>query len=271
MKTSRLILTASALATAAIIAAGCDSSSKEDKVRQFDQLSGKTIVVQKGTTFDEMLAEKYPSYNVKRVSTFIDIYSAVVSGEADYGIDEDVTASLILSSGLAIDTVHADIPAVPMGAIFHKSNTELQAQFNDFINELESSGKLSELRTKWFGSASPSSLPVPHCNVTEGKPLRVITEGDYPPFNLTISGSVSGFDVELCTLFAEKLGRPLVVTAMAFDDIIPFIAKGKADMSIAGISITEERAKQVLFSVPYNYTYTTIVSSKTAKKLSSHH
>lgn len=271
MKTSRLILTASVIATVATMSVGCGSTPQDEKIRQFDQLSGKTIVVQKGTTFDEMLAEKYPSYNVKRVPTFIDIYSAVVSGEADYGIDEDVTASLIISSGLSIDTVHADIPAVPMGAIFNKSNTELQAQFNDFVKELESSGKLAEIREKWFGSASPSSLPVPHCNVTEGKPLRVITEGDYPPFNLTISGSVSGFDVELCTLFADKIGRPLVVTAMAFDDIIPFIAKGKADMSIAGISITEERAKQVLFSVPYNYTYTTIVSSKNAKKLSSHH
>jgi polar amino acid transport system substrate-binding protein len=260
MQSIKLIITA----LTAMTISGC-SMSGEDKIRDFENLSDKTIAVQEGTTFEAIFAEKYPSYNVIKVPTAFDIYKAIVSGKAEYGIDDDVSAVLMLAGGLSIDTANANMPAVPMGAVFNKKNTELQAQFNDFITELEQSGLLAEIPNKWFSTSSPSSLPVPKPQVTEGEPLNIVTEGDYPPFNLSIGGIVSGLDAELWTLFADKIGRPVKISVIPFSDIIPCIAEGKADMSLSGISISEERAKKVLFSKPYNNTYTIIVSSKRVK------
>lgn len=258
MKTTKLITT---LMTSAVILSGC-STKTNHKVREYDELAGKKIVVQEGTIFDEELSQKYPSYNITRVPSFFDIYKVLVSGEADYGIDEDVTASVILSSGLSIDTAYANIPAEPMGAIFNKNNTELQSQFNDFIDELEKSGELSKIRDKWFSSTSPSSLPIPESTVTSGKPITVITEGSYPPFNLSIGKKVSGLDAELVTMFANKIQRPIQISVVSFRDIINHIAQGKADIGISGISINEERASKVLFSKPYNNSHTIIVRLK---------
>lgn len=249
------------MTSSVILLAGC-ANKPNSKVREYDELAGKKIVVQEGTIFDEELSQKYPSYNITRVQSFFDIYKVLVSGEAEYGIDEDVTASVIISSGLSIDTAYANIPAEPMGAIFNKNNTELQSQFNDFIDELENSGELSKIRKKWFSSTSPSSLPIPESTVKSGKPINVITEGSYPPFNLSIGKKISGLDAELVTMFGNKIQRPVVISVVPFRDIIDHIAQGKADIGISGISITEERAGKVLFSKPYNNSHTIIVRLK---------
>ncbi len=247
---------------AVLLLSGCASENDNAKIREFDDLASKKIVVQEGTIFDEELTKNYPSYNITRVSSFFDIYKVLVNGDADYGIDEDVTASAIISSGLSIDTAYANIPAEPMGAIFNKNNTTLQSQFNDFIDELNRKGELSKIREKWFNTASPSSLPIPECTVTSGKPFTVITEGDYPPFNFSIGNKISGFEAELVTMFANYIQRPVKMIVMPFSGIIDNIAQGKNDMGISGITINDERASKVLFSKPYSQTYTIIVRIK---------
>ena len=256
MKTKQLFYAAVAIITAAVT--GC--STPTEKIRDFDHLSGKKIVVQEGTTFDAILTEQYPQYSVVRVPTFFGIYRALVSGEAEYGIDEDISSQMIISGGLSIDTTFTNMPAVPMGAIFNKNNTELQSQFNSFLSELEQSGQLTEIRNKWFNSTSPSSIPIPQCQYTEGNPLTAVIEGDYPPFNLMVGANASGLDAELATMFADYLKRPLKMTRMGFSELIPCIEAGKADFCISGISITDERKEKVLFSNPYNHTHTVIVS-----------
>ena len=256
MNTKRLFYAAFAIMTAAVT--GC--STPTEKIRDFDHLSGKKIVVQEGTTFDEILTEQYPQYSVVRVPTFFGIYRALVSGEAEYGIDEDISSQMIISGGLSIDTTFTNMPAVPMGAIFNKNNTDLQAQFNTFLAELEHSGQLAEIRNKWFSTTSPTSIPVPVAKYTEGTPLVAVIEGDYPPFNLMVGANPSGLDAELATMFANYLQRPLTMTRMNFSELIPCIESGKADFCISGISLTDERKEKVLFSNPYNHTHTVIVS-----------
>lgn len=260
MKTTKLITTFSTFAL--LLLAGCASDNKDEKIREFDDLAGKKIVVQEGTIFDDELTRNYPSYDIKRVPSILDIYKVLVSGEADYGIDEDITAASILSSGLSIDTAYANFPAEPMGAIFNKNNTALQSQFNNFIDELNRTGELNKIRDKWFTTSSPSSLPIPECTITTGKPFTVITEGDYPPFNFSIGNKISGFEAELITMFANSIQRPVKMVVMPFSEIIDNIAQGKHDMGLSGITINDERASKVLFSKPYSNTYTIIVRIK---------
>ena len=258
-KINRAVL---ALLSSTLLLAGCTDSKQDGKIRDFAHLNGKKIVVQEGTIFAETLAKDYPSYDVTTVPTFFGIYKALVSETAEYGIDEDISASLILSGGLSIDTSYTNIPAVPMGAIFNKNNTELKQQFDEFLTSLEQSGQLAEIRNKWVTCVTPSSLPVPKAHSTEGEPLKAVIEADYPPFNLKNGNDVSGLDAELLTLFADYVKRPVEISIVPFHELIPAVEEGKADISISGISITEERATKVLFSKPYNNTHIVIVSLK---------
>ena len=250
------------LITSALMLAGCTDSKKDGKIRDFDHFTGKKVVVQEGTIFAETLAKDYPSYDVTTVPTFFGIYKALVSGTAEYGIDEDISASLIISGGLMIDTSFTTLPAVPMGAIFNKNNPELKQQFDEFLTSLEKSGQLAEIRNKWVTSMTPSSLTIPKVEYTTGEPLRAVIEADYPPFNLKSANDVLGLDAELLTLFANYIKRPIDLKIVPFHELIPSVAEGKADISISGISITEERANKVLFSKPYNNTHIVIISLK---------
>ena len=83
------------------------------------------------------------------------------------------------------------------------------------------------------------------------KPLRVICEATFPPYEYHVKEAIDGIDPALCTIFADCLGRPLDLQDIAFDALIAAVSVGKADIAASGITVTEERARQVAFSAPY--------------------
>jgi polar amino acid transport system substrate-binding protein len=62
---------------------------------------------------------------------------------------------------------------------------------------------------------------------------------------------VVGFDIELARRVAQKQGKTLEVMNMDFGAMIPALLAGKVDMIGACITVTEERAKKILFSESY--------------------
>lgn len=83
-------------------------------------------------------------------------------------------------------------------------------------------------------------------------PLVFLTHPTTPPCCWTnAAGQCEGTDVDLARRIAARLARPLVVEAVAFEEIIPRLKAGTADFGIATITITEARWRDVEFSVPY--------------------
>ena len=58
-------------------------------------------------------------------------------------------------------------------------------------------------------------------------------------------------DIEIAKEIANYMGKKLVVKDVYFDSIINELNSGKADMALAGMSITEERLEEVDFSYEY--------------------
>lgn len=92
--------------------------------------------------------------------------------------------------------------------------------------------------------------------------LRMVTEPTYPPYEFLRGHEVVGVDVEICRAIAEKLGRRLSVVSVDFDAILPSLISGKADLAAAGLTVTEDRKRNVDFSVPYLKTGLVIISRK---------
>ena len=65
------------------------------------------------------------------------------------------------------------------------------------------------------------------------------------------AGEVVGTDVALARKIAAKMGRELVVEGVDFIEILPRLKAGTADFSIATITMTEARLRDVDFSEPY--------------------
>ncbi len=86
--------------------------------------------------------------------------------------------------------------------------------------------------------------------VTKGK-LTMATNAYFQPYEYYDGDKIVGIDAEIAAAIAEKLGLELVIEDMAFDSIITAVSEGKADIGLAGMTITEKRLESVDFSISY--------------------
>ncbi len=85
----------------------------------------------------------------------------------------------------------------------------------------------------------------------EKKVLTMATNAEFPPYEYYEGDKVVGIDAEVAQLIADKLGMELKIEDVAFDSIIPGVQAGKYDMGMAGMTVTEDRLKDVNFSDSY--------------------
>ncbi len=84
------------------------------------------------------------------------------------------------------------------------------------------------------------------------KTITLATCADFPPYEfIGDSGEYAGIDIEFAQAVADKLGYELKVENMDFDSVITSVGTGKAQMGMAGLTVTEERLQSVDFSTPY--------------------
>jgi len=92
--------------------------------------------------------------------------------------------------------------------------------------------------------------------------LKIGTNAEYPPFEYKENGEFKGIDMDLIRMVAEKMGADYEIIDMDFDALIPSLVSKKIDMAIAAITITDERKKQVDFSIPYYTANQAIIAPK---------
>jgi polar amino acid transport system substrate-binding protein len=81
--------------------------------------------------------------------------------------------------------------------------------------------------------------------------LVMATNAEFPPYEYHEGDKIVGIDVEICQAIADEMGKKLVIEDMAFDSVITSVYTGKADLGAAGLTITEDRLKNINFSTPY--------------------
>lgn len=86
---------------------------------------------------------------------------------------------------------------------------------------------------------------------TAGGTLVMATNAEFPPYEYYEGENVIGIDAEIAQAIADKLGMELKIEDMAFDSIIVAVNSGKADMGMAGMTVTEDRLENVNFSDTY--------------------
>ena len=100
------------------------------------------------------------------------------------------------------------------------------------------------------------------CAQKESDTLKMITEATFPPYEFLRGREIVGIDVEICRAVAQKLGKGFACETVDFDSVIPAVISGKADVAAAGITVNEDRKKNVDFSVPYVKTGIVVVYKK---------
>lgn len=86
-------------------------------------------------------------------------------------------------------------------------------------------------------------------------PLRTAVDGSFAPHAMPkLGGGVEGFNVDLFTAVAKKMGREIVIDSASYSGLIPAMNAGRYDFLAAPTTVTAERAEAMLFTEGYLYT-----------------
>ena len=81
--------------------------------------------------------------------------------------------------------------------------------------------------------------------------LTMGTNAAFPPYEYKDGDTIVGIDAEIAQALADKLGLQLEIVDMDFSSLITSIQSGKIDISLAGMTVTEERKQNVDFTDSY--------------------
>ena len=87
--------------------------------------------------------------------------------------------------------------------------------------------------------------------VKEAGKLTVATSPDFPPFESLEGDEVVGIEVDILNLIAAELGVELEIIEMDFDSVLLGVQSAKYDCGMSGITASEDRKQNMLFTSPY--------------------
>ena len=100
-------------------------------------------------------------------------------------------------------------------------------------------------------AASTSASAAELTTVEAGK-LTMATNATFPPYEMTTdAGAFEGIDIDTAQAIADKLGLELQIDDMDFDAALLSVQQGKADIAMAGVTVTDERKNVMDFSDSY--------------------
>lgn len=115
-----------------------------------------------------------------------------------------------------------------------------------------SSSTASSTASSAASSEATSSSAAAELTTVEAGKLTMATNATFPPYEMTTdTGAFEGIDVDTAQAIAEKLGLELQIDDMEFDAALLSVQQGKADIVMAGVTVTDERKAVMDFSDSY--------------------
>ena len=228
------------------------SCSKKEVINDFSQLDDKVFGIPTGTIADQLILSVFPNAKFKYYNSVIDAAFAVKSGHLDVAAYDEPILRNIAAKNPGLKVLDEMITNDHYGFAVRQGDIELKASIDQTLAFLNSSGIYDDMLTRWLPkSGNPKSMPDFTLNPVNGV-LRFGTSSVTEPFSfIDSSRKVVGLDIELAYYIAKELNMGLEIVNMDFGALIPALLSNKVDFIGACITISEERAKSVLFSDAY--------------------
>jgi len=213
---------------------------------------GKIFAVPAGTAADQMVLDRIPDARILYFNNVLHCALAVKEGKAhatayDLPVLSNIQANL---DGLTV--LDEFIMDDQYGFAVRQGDQRLKEAMDRVLARIQDDGTYREMHDRWFPKQGEPG-PMPDISWSgESGVLNFGTAAVTEPISYVYANEgVIGFDIEYASYIAQELGMELNIVDMEFGALIPALISGKVDMIGAGLSITEERAKSVLFSEPY--------------------
>ena len=256
------IMLVSAMAAAM---AGCGSSVPANSVNSRDDLPGKTIGVQLGTTGDEDATsyEKENGSTLERYNKGADAIQALKTGKIDCVVIDQQPAEAFVERNDDLKILSDTFDPEEYAICIAKDNTDLTDSFNKAIEELEKDGTIDSIISNYIGDeAGKHPYETPEGTEYPNGTLTMATNAQFEPYEYYDGDNVVGIDADISKAICDKLGYELKIEDMEFDAIIAAVSSGKADFGAAGMTVTEDRLKNIDFTDTYTTACQVIVVRK---------
>lgn len=131
-----------------------------------------------------------------------------------------------------------------------KGDAELLASLNSFLKTIKDNGEFEKVLDKYFGSGTPAA--VVSATKDESKDQIVVaTNAAFAPFEYKEGENYYGVDIEIMKMYADSVGKELVIDNMDFDAVCTSVGQGKCDIAAAGLTVNEKRKEIVDFTDSY--------------------
>lgn len=154
------------------------------------------------------------------------------------------------------------------GFCVKKGNTDLLAKLNTFIG-LETTQEALKISLDFHTGVSKTQIEYPNLADNTGGELVMVTEAGFEPYEYAntkkgkgVIDNVSGVDVDMMILFAESQNKTLRIIDTTFNSIPSEVNVDNTRIGAAGMTISEEKAEVVDFTVKYTVSVQYIISLK---------
>ena len=232
----------------------CGSSVPANTVNSVEDLPGKTIGVQLGTTGD-IYASDYEAdgSTIERYNKGADAVQALKQGKVDCVIIDEQPAKAFVEKNSDLKILDEEFALEEYAICISKENAELKDKINTALAELKDEGTLDNIINNYIGDDTKGKTPYvsPEGIDRSNGTLTMATNAAFEPYEFYKDQVVVGIDADMAQAVCDKLGMELKIEDMEFDSIINAVTSGKADVGIAGMTVTEDRLLSVGFSDPY--------------------
>lgn len=228
------------------------STKKEQEVKHLNDLKESQFAVVTGTIADQLVWSKFPKAKCAYYNSPLEACVAVQKGiEVATAYDEPILKNIMAQNpGLRMlpDMITVD----NYGMAVRKTDTPLKYSADSLLDALKKDGRYEAMMLRWFPkTGKPAPMPIMKWEGKNGT-LHFGTSAVTEPFSFfNDKQEIVGFDVEFVSLLAQSQGMSLEIQNMEFGSLIAALNSQKCDIIGACMTITEERAKSVLFTKPY--------------------
>ncbi len=220
-----------------------------------DDLEGAKIGVQIGTVGDTYASDYEgddAGTEVARYNKGADAVQALKQNKIDCVIIDEQPALAFVDKNPELKILDEEFTNEDYAICVAKGNDELLDKINGALDELKQDGTLESIINNYIGVDAGKTPYVSSDDVIrDNETLTMATNAAFPPYEYYENGTIVGIDADMAQAIADKLGMNLVISDMEFDSIIAAVQSGKADFGAAGLTVTEDRLKNINFSESY--------------------
>ena len=232
-----------------VLAASCAGSQEDFVPQKPEDLVGHSVAVTANSSIDLDMS-KYEGVELLRIGIG-ELTVAVRSGRAEFAMIQEIQFDANHLRDLGLRKCFSGYLKGNAAVAVRHEDTLLCRRFNEFLGEFIASGERDRWLRDW--SSNPDSMAVVQRRLPVNTERETIVTGValVYPFIFMKDEQLAGLEIDMMERFCRWGGYRAEYVITDLPGLIPSLSTGKVDALVSHIQVTEERSKQVLFTIPY--------------------